>query len=370
MKVTKISPLKRLVTVIPESTLDILNLFMVLDVDDVVYAEVSREMKKERRDGSVDSERVRLEIGLQLERKSLNPMMKRLELLGIIKYESRKLGLLGKYHTIHVNVGTEITIESRRNYARLESMARYYRQRPENKIAVVLLDDEGVSALLLGPQSAETLYHRRVSTAGKHDPDERYKTLASLYSSAAAALEEKLDAETEILLFGPAVYLEDFKKHLSGRGGDLLARVRKSGYVSDSSAAGLSEILRSGMLSEYGERLKMVADSKAVEELLARMSSSPDRVALGFDEAVSALEMAAVDKLLVAEDFLWERLHEEEVAGMLVKAEATGAGVQVVASGSEPSDILSSLGGVVALLRYPVDPSLLRKPSKQPNPSR
>jgi protein pelota len=369
LRITKISPLKRLVTAVPETTLDLLNLFMVLEVDDMVYAEVSREMKKERRDGSVDSERVRLEIGLQLERKSLNPMMKRLELLGIIRYESRKLGLLGKHHSIHVNVGTEITVESRKNYVRLESMARYYRQQPENKIAVVLLDDEGVSALLLGPHSAETLYNKRVSATGKEDPDERFKTLNNLYSSAAAALGEKLDTKTEILLFGPAVYLEDFRKHLREHAGDLLDCVKKSGYVSDSTAAGLSEILRSGMLSEYGERLKMVTDSKALEELLARLASSPDKVAIGFDEAVAALEMAAVEKLLVGEDFLWERLHEEGVAGMLEKAGATGASVQVIASGSEPSDTLSSLGGVVALLRYPVDPSLLKNPNR-PSPSK
>jgi len=369
MKVSKISPLKRLVTVTPETTLDLLNLYMVVEEGDMVYAVVGREMKKERSDGSVDSERVRVEVGVEVERKSLNPLMRRLDLLGVIRYESREIGLLGKYHSIHVGLGTELTLESRRNFPRLESMASYYRSRPLKRIAVVMLDDEGMSIFSIGPDDTETLYRKRITSAGKHDPDERLKSIHQLFSSGATVLEEKLDENVEILVFGPSIYLDDFMKHLREHRKDLLKRIRKAGYVSDSSSAGLPEILRSGLLHEYGESLKIVADAEAVENLLARLVSKPEAVAVGLREALAAVEMGAVDRLLISEDFLWEKLSEPDVAQLLQRAENHKTRVQVITSNSESSDKLKSLGGVAAMLRYSVDLSFLRSGEGSPNPT-
>jgi protein pelota len=360
LKVSKISPLKRLVTITPETTLDLLNLFMVVEEGDIVYAMVGREMKKERSDGSYDSERVRVEVGVEVEKKSLNPVMRRLDLLGVIRYESREMGLLGKYHTIHVGRGTELTLESRRNFPRLEGMASYYRSRPQKRIAVVLLDDEGMSISSIGPEDTETLYRKRITSAGKHDLDERLRSIHQLFSSGATVLEKQLDDDVEILVFGPSIYLDDFMKYLREHRKDLLKRIRKAGYVSDSSAAGLPEILRSGLLHDYEGSLKVVADAEAVETLLARLASKPEAVAVGLREVLTAVEMGAVERLLISEDFLWERLVEPDVTQLLQKAEAHRANLQVIASNSEPSDKLNSLGGVAALLRYSVDLSFLK----------
>ncbi|MEM1944290.1 MAG: hypothetical protein QW756_04985 [Nitrososphaerota archaeon] len=359
MKVSKISPLKRLVTVTPETTLDLLNLFMVVEEGDTVYAEVGRELKRERVDGSYDSERVRVKVGVEIERKSLNPLMRRLDLLGLIRYESRQLGLLGKYHTVHVGCGTELTVESRKGYHRLESMAAYYRRKMEKRVVVVLLDDEGISILRLGPHGVEPLYKKRISSVGKHDLAERVRSINTLYSGAATTLDE-LGEDMDILVFGPTVYLDDLMRYLRERRKGLLSKIRKAGYVSDSSTAGLSEILRAGLLHEYGDSLKIVTDTEAVEELLSRLAEKPDTVAVGLRESLAALEMGAAQRLLVSEDFLWERITEPDVSKILRRAEEMKMGVQVIASNSEPSDKLNSLGGVATILRYPVNPSLLR----------
>ncbi|MEM2036771.1 MAG: hypothetical protein QXG21_04350, partial [Candidatus Caldarchaeum sp.] len=66
MRVLKVSPLKRFVSVVPETTLDLLNLYRVVDVGDLVYCVTSRELKKERRNGSVDSMRVMVELGVEV----------------------------------------------------------------------------------------------------------------------------------------------------------------------------------------------------------------------------------------------------------------------------------------------------------------
>ncbi|MEM2808354.1 MAG: hypothetical protein QXJ09_07515, partial [Candidatus Caldarchaeum sp.] len=66
-------------------------------------------------------------------------------------------------------------------------------------------------------------------------------------------------------------------------------------------------------------------------------------------------------KVLVSEDFLWSRYMDKDVWELVDRAEAHGASVRVISTGSEATDKLNGLGGVAAILRYSVDPSLLRR---------
>jgi len=356
MRVVKISPLKKLVTVVPENTLDLLNLFRVLQEGDMVYALTSRELKKERRDGSVDSERVTVELGVEIHSKKLDPMMKRLTLSGVIRYESRDLGLVGKHHSVHLSVGDELTVESRKNYSRLEAMASYYRGQTLRKPAtVVLVDDEGVTIYDAGPNGLKQAYRKNV-TAGKEEPESREKELSKIFDEAVERLKE---AET-VYVFGPSIMVDELLNHVKRRGNGLSAKLVKTGYVSSTGEGGLLELMRNKGLHELREQVKAIADTEEVEELLEHLAKYPSTVALGMNEITTAFKMGAIKKILFAEDFLWSRLDDYEVVGMLDKAEDFGVDVRVVSSGSEASEKLLGLGGVAALLRYPIDPNLLR----------
>ncbi|MEM4495147.1 MAG: hypothetical protein QXE96_05055 [Candidatus Caldarchaeum sp.] len=357
MRVVKISPLKRLVTVVPESTLDLLNVYRVLEPGDVVYAVTSRELKKERRDGSVDSVRVVVELGVEVAEKSLDPMLKRLDLLGVIRYESRELGLVGKHHSIHVSVGDELTVESRKNFPRLEAMARYYREPGVKKgVALVLVDDESLGVYRAEPSGMRVIFHEAV-VEGKREPEQRQKALQKIYAAAA----EKLGDAGDVYVFGPSITVDEFITYLKREKPNLYQRVKKTGFVSTTDHAGVSELMRGGMLRELGEEVKAVADVLDVEELMRVLATEPGKASLGFVETLNALRMGAVEKVLVSEDFLWSKHMDKNVWELIDGAEAFGASVRVISTGSEAADKLNGLGGVAAFLRYPVDPTVLRR---------
>ncbi|MDW8360277.1 MAG: hypothetical protein RMK31_06825 [Candidatus Caldarchaeum sp.] len=353
----KISPLKRLVSVVPETTLDLLNVYRVVEAGDLVYSLTSRELKKERRDGSFDSERVVVELGVEVLEKRLDPMVKRVDFHGVVRYESRELGFMGKHHSIHLGVGDEITVESRRNYPRLEAMASYYRGAPLKKnVAVVLVDDEGLTVYDASPTGFKLVLQKTVSSR-KMDPEERAKTIQKAYDEAV----EKTKKAEELYVFGPSVAVDEFVNHVKRTNRETSARIRKTGYVSTTGFGGVSEILRNKTLHELRESVKAIADAEEVEELLENLAKDPSKVALGVDESYTAFGMKAVEKILFAEDFLWSSMADERVEQMLEKADSYRVDVRVVSSGSEASDKLMSLGGVACILRYSVEPSLLRE---------
>ncbi len=366
MRVLRVDALKRLVEVVPETTLDLLNVFRLVSVGDTLYSETSREVKKERADGSYDSERVRLRIGVEVEKKTLEPMMRRIAFLGRIVYESRDLGLEGKYHSIHLSPGTPITIESRQNFQRLNAFAKHYKRYEKlvgGDLLVVLVDDEGISVIQIGRLGMKALFEKRLVAAGKREPEERLRAVAMLYSGAANVLEKRVeeDESSEILVFGPSIFVDDFLQYLKRNKRGLLSRVRRTGYVSEGASSGIGELLRNRVLHEYGERVKVVADAEAVEELIAAMARDPASVAVGLRECLRAVELGAVSRLLVDEAFLWEHLTESDVERLLDMAEQSGAAVQVIASGYEAADKIAALGGVAATLRYPLPPATQNK---------
>jgi protein pelota len=357
LRVVKVSPLKRFVTLVPETSLDLLNVYMVLEAGDMLYTVTGRELKKERRDGSVDSERVWVEVGVELLEKRLDPMTKRLDLHGVIRFESRDLGLVGKHHTIHLGVGDELTIESRKNYPRLEAVASYYRKAVAGKpVGLVLVDDMSVRVYEVTDKGLRTVFQRSVES-GKEEPESRVKDMAKMYGEAVKKLEA---VEGDLYVFGPSVIVDEFLNFLRKTSKELAGRVKKTGYVSDTSEAGVSELLRSRALHSLREYVKTVADVEDVEELVEVLACEPSRAALGFGECLAAVRMRAAEKLLVAEDFLWNSLGSPEVAELLKNAEESRVEVRVVSSGGEASEKLLGLGGIACILRYPVEPSALR----------
>ncbi len=363
MKVVKFDEVKRLVEVVPETTLDLLNLFRLVSVGDVLHSYTTREMKKERADGSYDSERMRIRIAIEVEKKTLEPMMKRVSFLGRIIYESRDAGLEGKYHSIHLSQGQPVTIESRKDFHRLRGFANYYKRKESHAkaagIVLVLVDDEGIAVSRIDDTGLKKLYEKRLPASGKAEPEERVEMVTKLYSGAAEAVEKEIkrmgEEKAEVLIFGPSVFISEYVNYLKRNRREMLRFVRKSGEATAGSA-GVEELLRSGQLREYADRLKVVSDAEAVERLLATMARDPAMVALGVEEVIKAVEMGAVELLLVAEDFLWEHLVEERVERLLEYAESTRADLRVVSSGLEASDKLKALGGVAAILRYAVTP--------------
>ncbi|MCX8200642.1 MAG: hypothetical protein N3H84_00845, partial [Candidatus Caldarchaeum sp.] len=285
-----------------------------------------------------------------------DPMVKRVDLHGVIRYESRELGLVGKHHSIHLGVGDEITVESRKNYARLEAMAKYYRAKTAGKETVlILVDDESVAVYTAGPQGMKQVY-RKTFTEGKREPEERAKAVKKAYGETLAKIDDKAD----IYVFGPSMLVDEFMAYIRREKPDVHHRTKKTGYVSATDAAGVSELLRGGELKELREVVKTVADVEDVEELMKLIALEPSRAAVGLRECLNALKMNAVEKLLIAEDFLWNNLENSEISSMLDKAESAGVVVRVISMGNEASDKLMSLGGVAAFLRYAVEPSLLK----------
>lgn len=356
MIVRKISDLRRSLTLIPESSLDLLNIFRLVQVGDIVYSETSRELKKERASGRFDSERVSVTLGIEVEKKVVDPLMKRVSFSGRIVYESRDLDLIGKHHSIRLHPGVEITVRSDKQFERLKAFASNYLKgrRRSKSFLCVALDNEGAAVAEFSPQGLRMLYSKMVPSIDKMASTGRENLAERGFPEVAEILRRNLKEDSEIIVLGPKIFVEDFMKYLRRERKELSSRVKKTGYVSVGSEDGVREAMRSGVLKEYSEVVKPLRDAAEVERFIQQMAMNPEKVAVGFKEVLEAWRLGAVEKILVSESFLWHHVADEDMSNLLDAAEVGKLRLQVLLDGLEASEKIMGFGGIVAFLRYPL----------------
>jgi peptide subunit release factor 1 (eRF1) len=88
-------------------------------------------------------------------------------------------------------------------------------------------------------------------------------------------------------------------------------------------------------------------EKKLMKDFLKILATQPEKVAYGTEEVKKALEMGAVDKLLLS-----ETLEDGEMDFFEEKGEETGAEVKIISTDTSEGEQLRDLGKVAAMLRY------------------
>jgi len=329
------------------NNIDLINLYRLVGKDDVVFQETTREVKKERATGAVDSERVSLKIGLSVEKKSADPLMKRVRFQGRIIFAEKDLDILKKYHTIQVGRGDVIEIESREKLPFFLKLVEDGGREIEQKIVAVSVDDEELAVALISGEGVRLLKSWRRSPASKRvglrvegEQEEVFDELVQLLKELAR--EERV----KIALLGIDVHVDELGREIRRRDIGLHGLVKRRITTNIGGMDGLREALRRGAL---GEELKPLADAILVESALTAIVRSPEKVYMGLEEVAEACRKKRCQLVLAEEEFLWQNLENSTVNEVLSMAEKGLIDLRIILSSSEAADKLRSFGGIVCL---------------------
>jgi protein pelota len=124
--------------------------------------------------------------------------------------------------------------------------------------------------------------------------------------------------------------------------------------VNNSGVAGIHEALRSGVLLKTAKKLRVVEETETIEEILKRLGKGEPTITYGFEDVKEAVELGAVEKLVLADTMLREASDEKRllIENLMKKVEGKGGKIIVVSTEHEAGAKLVSLGGIAALLRF------------------
>jgi protein pelota len=357
LKILETNLKKGFVKVVPETIDDLWHLYNVINNNDEVYARTTREVKpdeKYARPGR--GERVPVFLGVKVGTVSWDKLLGRLRISGTI-CEAPEIVPTGAHHAISIALNTPLTIV-KKEWAKhhLERLERA-RRTSEKPLIIVSIDDEGYTIATTAQYGIEEKIQERVKLPGKLESEKRSDAIREYFRKALGCLRQVwVTTADPIVIIGAGFVKNDFAKFLENEASDVARSVIDVKSVNNSGIAGVYEALRSGVLLKTVKHLRIAEEAEMMEEILKRLGKGELTVTYGLEEVEKAAEFGAVEKLVLADSMLRESDDEKRllIEEIMKAAERKGGEVVVVSTEHEAGAKLVSLGGIAAILRFPL----------------
>jgi protein pelota len=294
---------------------------------------------------------------VQVEKMYWDRVLNRLRINGIVCDAPEKLSIRGSRHTLDVTVNKPVSIKKKRWLKHQLDRLKRASKVTAAPLVVVSLDDEDYCVAVLRQYGLEGGLGGRTKLPGKREAEKRVKAKQLFFRDAVKALRETwTPLKSAIVVLGPGFIKDDFVDYLRNEARDVAASVVAVKGVNSAGLSGIQESLRSGILSNVLQNLRVADEMNAIEEFLARLGKGKQTVTYGLTDVEKASTYGAVEKLLVADSSLRETTEEKrrELETIMKNVEEARGTIMVVSTEHEAGTKLLSLGGVAALLRFPL----------------
>jgi protein pelota len=326
------------IRIFPESLDDLWHLKHLVRSGELVFATTFRSL-----DGASDklrpekSEKKPVRLGIRVEKVEFHHHASRLRISGVIEHGADE----GFHHSINVETGYEISVIKNWKSTDFERIDRAVKASSAGVTHVVSIE-EGEAQIFrirqFGPEPVKTI---TMGSAKREGIDGRGMFFAEVASSLA-------DIGGPLVIAGPGFVKDDFAGYLRRHAPDLASRC----VVAETRRVGqgaVQEVIGQGVLERITEDVQLAREVRLMDDLLSRIGTG-GAVAYGFEEVQKAIDFGAVGEIMVCD----EMMLDTRVEALLERAEQMRATIVVFSTTFEPGEQLFALGGIAALLRFPI----------------
>ena len=357
MKVLEKNFKKGFVKVIPKTLDDLWHLYNIIYEGDIVCSRTTRELK-------VDTEysrpqkgkRVSTFLGVTVEEVIWDRSLNRLRVHGRIHEAPENIAGKGSHHTLNVPINKPLTVVKKR-WAKHQIDRLWRAERYEVPPIIVLsIDSEEYCIALIRQYGIDVKAEGKAELPGKLEAEKRVSALQKYFKETLNSLMQIWrPLKCSIVIIGVGFIKTKFSKYLkeNPKISQSLADVKS---VNNSGVAGIGEALRSGVLENTLQSLRIAEEAKAVEEILERLGKEDNKVTYGLEQTETANSLGAIERLLILDYNIRSALDEErlKLEKLMTEVERRKGQVMIISVEHESGKKLLALGGVAAVLRFPI----------------
>ncbi|CAK7225840.1 Translation factor pelota [Sporothrix curviconia] len=351
------------VTLLPTEPEDMWHANNLIRPGDILKANAIRKVIDESATGTTSSARVRAELTIRVQSTFFDPPSSALQVSGTIAVES-PVAALGQYHTLDLELQRPFTLWKQHGW---DSVARdelheALREDKGDALAAVILGDTHNTANVCLITEFQTLVKARLEGSTNNTPAFYGDVLTALLEAADFAVPGRT-----LLLASPGFAAQNFRAFISDRGvradDAKLKRMGKDAVVVHTSTANvhaLNEALRSPEVNALLSKTKFRDETRIMDEVMQRIRQDDGRVAYGLRTVAQAVDEGAagrgggtllVNNALFRSDDVATR---QQYVGIVDRVRDDGGAVHLLSSDHESGKRLDGLGGIAALLTYPM----------------
>ena len=352
----------RAYVIIPKDSDDLFALRRTIKNGDLVAGQTTRIIKHVKQYGRPEKgDRVTVMITLRVENVSLYDAVDRLRVTGIITDTNNEKVSKGSHHSMTVRINDTIMIEKDTKWQNTELGILTKSGISEEFILVAIDTQEAAVAKVSGthleiiPNTYSGQSGKRYQAARKSNPN--IDAFFTDVANTVLTIKKKIQNEevSRIVIFGPGEAKRKFLNYLNSTKYQLGKGPGQASIAEGVDVAGEDGIyvfLRSSALKEVMSSSKLSTVSSILDEVLRLISRSENKFALGVKEVSHATSMGNIKSVIFSDAIFKTNKDEDAIMKLLNLIEMHGGRLYAVDSSTDLGLRVSSLGGIVALLRY------------------
>lgn len=339
--------------VIPEDADDLFTLRRILEKDDYVITDTSRVIKQVKEYGRPDKgERVKVRVSIRVEQSELDAAVDRLRITGTITEADNEMVAKGTHHSLSVQPGDMITIDKGRKWQETE-LRMLKRSGDSASFILAAIDTQEAAIAKVSGTHVKVIPNIYSGQSGKRYQTKNNPNIEVYFTDIAKTISSIIGENDKVIVFGPGETRRKFFNALVGRQEIPKERVQVVDGVDVAGEDGIFVFLRSPAMKEAMSASKLASVSSLLDRVMLMVNRGEAKFAMGMPEVSQAASIKAIESVVFS-DSIFKTGDEEQVVKLLNSIESHGAKTFAVDSSTDIGLRVSSLGGIVALLRYAI----------------
>jgi protein pelota len=339
-----------------ESLDDLWILYNIIQPHDRVRARTLRRVVLKEGDSG---DRKPMMLTLNVEKVEFHEFTNHLRVLGTILEGPDDFVAIGQHHTFNLETSEKVQIFKDEWFRSDIERIRKNIMRKDNIMILAIAIESGLANLaLLSNYSLTPISEINENIPGKRYDKQFYKeAVAAFFSNVNTVVMENLERHKILLVIicGPGFTKEQYLENLR----EILSKTKfetelRTITASSGELSSIYEILRNGTVASLNADFKVAQDELLMGEFVTRLGKNTGTIAYGLKEVQMAVEMGAVEKILICDLLL--RTNDKQtrvlIDTILNDTEKNRGEVHILSTANPAGDQLKSYGEIAALLRY------------------
>lgn len=338
---------------IPEDADDIFTLRRLLEAGDSIIADTSRVIKQKKEFGRPDrGERVKVRVALKVDASELDSAVDRLRITGTITETDNELVSKGTGHSLSVQTGDKIVLDKGRRWQEYE-MRMLNKSRTGSSFILVAIDTQEAAVARVAGTHVKVIPNIYSGQSGKRYQTKNNPSIDAYFGDIGKTVMSVYSENDSLLIFGPGETRRRFFNSLSAKSEIPKEKLKLVEGVDVAGEDGIFVFLRSAAMKEAMGASKLALVSALLDQVMLMVNRGESKFSMGLKEVAAAASLKAIDTAVFS-DSIFNTSNEDEVVKMLNSIESYGARTFAVDSSTDIGLRVSSLGGIVAILRYAI----------------
>jgi len=322
----------------------------IIEKGDRVISDSTRLVKQIKEYGRPDKgERIKVRVAIRVEQSKLDSSVDRLRISGIIMDTDNEMVPKGTHHSLSIHAGDMATIDKGRRWSEVE-LRMLKRSASSTSFILVAIDTQEAAVAKVSGTHVKVIPNIYSGQSGK-----RYHTknpnIETYFVDIANTVSSIISENDKIIIFGPGESRRRFFNILVNRQYALKDKTQIVEGIDAAGEDGIFVFLRSEAMKQIMSTSKLAEVSSLLERMMMMVNRGEAKYAMGVKEVANAAALKATEAVVFS-DSIFKTTDEEEIVKLLNLIEGYGARIFAVDSSTDIGLRVSSLGGIVALLRY------------------